>query len=519
MMSTRFGGFRSGSSQAASFVQILAVGFFLVLAPVTPAAPQAADLSYYGYATYLGSTADDAVRTMTVDSAGRIILVGNSTGTDFPNATRTATIGPANGTTPTFVLRLSKRGSKIDFIVRIGGSGTDEVSDITVDGSGRIVIVGTTNSPDFPMRNADQPVIGGGTDAFVARIDPGTLELVDSTFLGGNGDDFATSVGIRSDDAIIVGGRVRQGAQVNVIDRDGTAIVDSYTLSEGETTHVTDLVVDRADVIYAVSRPDQSYYSGFLNRIDSETGVVSGIGVGVQPHAVALDENSRPVIAGPRENLDTDRPTNLAVIFDPQYEFPAKMFEYVGVSSNSVTVKGLGVDPGGNVSLFWTYVGEMESRGGVYWRIAPTGRVTYSAGLDYYASGFHLSETGQAWASASTQFAWFPTVRPIQTGIRGARDLYVARFDLPVHPGPAPTITSVRRVPIPSTINFKIEIDGSGFHPGARVFVDDELRPTFGSKVKSPTLIRKLPDLLRDGPRQITVVNPDGASATVLASP
>jgi hypothetical protein len=112
-----------------------------------------------------------------------------------------------------------------------------------------------------------------------------------------------------------------------------------------------------------------------------------------------------------------------------------------------------------------------------------------------------------------------PTVRPIQTGIRGARDLYVARFDLPVHPGPAPTITSIRRIPVPATIYFQIEIDGTGFHPGARVFVDDELRPTYGTRVKSSVLIKKVPDLLRDGPRQITVVNPDGASATILASP
>ena len=513
MMSTRFGGFRTGSLHAASVVQILAVGFFLVLAPGTPAAPKAADLSYYGYATYLGSTADDVVRAVTVDSVGRIILVGTSTGTDFPSATRTATIGPANGTAPTFVLRLSKRGSKIDFIVRIGGSGTDEVSDVTVDGSGRIVLVGTTNSPDFPMRNASQPQIGGGTDAFAARIDPGTLELVDSTFLGDDGDDFATSVGIRSDDAIIVGGGVRQGAQVIVLERDGTAIVDSYTLAEGDTAYVKDITVDRADVIYAVSS------SVYLHRIDSETGVISWVILTIEPHALALDENSRPVVAGVRENPSTGYDTNLVVMVDPQFPFPAREFEYVGVSSKYVDVKGLGVDPGGNISLFWTYVGELESRGGVYWRIAPTGRVTYSAGLDYWANGFHLSESGQAWAASSTQYAAFPTVRPIQTGIRGARDVYVARFDLPVHQGPAPTITSVRRVPIPSTINFKIEIDGSGFHPAARVFVDDALTRTYGAKVKSSTLIKNLPDLLRDGPRQITVVNPDGASATILASP
>ena len=188
-MRTRFGGFRARRLQAAGVFRVLCVVFLLGFAAGVPAAQRVPDLSYYGYATYLGSTADDVVRAMTVDSAGRIILVGNSSGTDFPSAARTATIGPANGTAPTFVLRLSKRGSKIDFIVRIGGSGTDEVNDVTIDGSGRIVIVGTTNSTDFPMRNASQPTIGGGTDAFVARIDPGTLELVDSTLLGGNGDD------------------------------------------------------------------------------------------------------------------------------------------------------------------------------------------------------------------------------------------------------------------------------------------------------------------------------------------
>jgi hypothetical protein len=375
------------------------------------------------------------------------------------------------------------------------------------------VIVGTTNSADFPMRSASQTLIGGGTDAFVARIDPSSLELVDSTFLGGDGDDIATSVGIRSDDAVLVGGRVRRGALVNIIPRDGTAIVDSYILAEGDTAYVKELAVDRAGVIYVVST------SGYLHRIDPETGVISWVILTIEPHAVALDENSRPVVAGVRENPATGYDTNLVVMVDPQFPFPAKEFEYVGVTTKYVDVKGLGVDPGGNISLFWTYVGELESRGGVYWRIAPTGRVTYSAGLDYYASGFHMSESGQAWVASSTQYAAFPTVRPIQTGIRGARDLYVARFDLPVHPGPAPMITSVRRVPIPSTIHFKSEIDGSGFHPSARVFVDDELTPTYGAKVKSSTLIRRLPDLLRDGPRRITVVNPDGASATTLANP
>jgi hypothetical protein len=56
-------------------------------------------------------------------------------------------------------------------------------------------LIGNTNSTDFPLLNAFQPVIRGGlVDAFVTKLNPTGTALVYSTFLGGNGDDFGHGI-------------------------------------------------------------------------------------------------------------------------------------------------------------------------------------------------------------------------------------------------------------------------------------------------------------------------------------
>ena len=53
----------------------------------------------------------------------------------------------------------------------LGGSGSEFVSGIAVDGSGNAHVTGGTTSTDFPTANALQPVFGGGFfDAFVTKL-------------------------------------------------------------------------------------------------------------------------------------------------------------------------------------------------------------------------------------------------------------------------------------------------------------------------------------------------------------
>src|SRR5207237_1424904 len=65
---------------------------------------------------------------------------------------------------------------------------------------------GVTGSPNFPTKAAFQSNIAGARSAFVAKVDS-TGNLVYSTFLGGTGDTFGTSIAVdTSGNAYVTGG-------------------------------------------------------------------------------------------------------------------------------------------------------------------------------------------------------------------------------------------------------------------------------------------------------------------------
>ena len=52
------------------------------------------------------------------------------------------------------------------------------------------------HSTDFPTKNPLQPANGGGTDAFVSKINPSGSALVYSTYLGGSGADNGAGIAV-----------------------------------------------------------------------------------------------------------------------------------------------------------------------------------------------------------------------------------------------------------------------------------------------------------------------------------
>src|ERR1035437_3168162 len=97
------------------------------------------------------------------------------------------------------------------FSAVLGGAGQDYAASVATDSKGNIYVAGLTYSPDFPVTpGALQTKIGsvGTSDAFVAKFAPdGTLLW--STFLGGSGDDWATSVAVDAAGNVLVTGWTR----------------------------------------------------------------------------------------------------------------------------------------------------------------------------------------------------------------------------------------------------------------------------------------------------------------------
>lgn len=137
------------------------------------------------YATLLGGSGNDVANAIAVDPNGRAYITGATLApTSTPNTNDFPIIPvsglPANYSGGTylgdaFVSSLDSFGNLI-YSAYLGGStaggttGDDEGMDIALDSSNTAYIVGGTTSTDFPLKNAQQPTLAGGQDAFIAKV-------------------------------------------------------------------------------------------------------------------------------------------------------------------------------------------------------------------------------------------------------------------------------------------------------------------------------------------------------------
>ncbi len=147
------------------------------------------------YSTYLGGSGGEEAscnNSLTVDSTGRAIVLGNTTSSDFPTTAgafqRTCRGGKMGDG---FVAILSEDGSRLVASTYIGGSESEETSGLAIDRSGNVYFSGNTQSTDYPVTsNAFQSAYRGGTgnaDAWFTKLSPDLSTLLYSTYIGGSG--------------------------------------------------------------------------------------------------------------------------------------------------------------------------------------------------------------------------------------------------------------------------------------------------------------------------------------------
>jgi hypothetical protein len=153
----------------------------------------------FDYATYVGGSLRDEAEAVQLAADGSAIVVGTTGSADFP-ATPGAYDDSFNGLTPSdtdaFALRLDPTGSDLQWASFLGGLGIVEGLGGAVDDDDSVVLVGKTQSDDYPASpDAAQPSFGGGpSDAFASRLSADGSTLSWSTFLGGSGADEARCV-------------------------------------------------------------------------------------------------------------------------------------------------------------------------------------------------------------------------------------------------------------------------------------------------------------------------------------
>jgi hypothetical protein len=142
------------------------------------------------YSTYLGGSANDMLRGMTLDNSGNLVVTGYTLSPNFP-VTADALQGVYGGGGDAFVTVVNALTPTafLNYSTFLGGSDGEVANAVAVDSAGFIYLTGYTLSTNFPItQNAPQPVWGQGIDIFLTKFQPhvtGLGALQYSTYMGG----------------------------------------------------------------------------------------------------------------------------------------------------------------------------------------------------------------------------------------------------------------------------------------------------------------------------------------------
>jgi hypothetical protein len=158
-------------------------------------------------ATYLGGSGDnDRAYALAVHpTTGDVYVAGYTNSTNFPGTAGGAQAIYGGGGSDAFVARFNATLTTLSQAAYLGGSGAERLGTtdfniaMAIDPTtGEVYVAGRTDSTNFPGTAGGAQAVsgGGGSDAFVARLNASLTTLIQATYLGGNGDDSAYALAI-----------------------------------------------------------------------------------------------------------------------------------------------------------------------------------------------------------------------------------------------------------------------------------------------------------------------------------
>jgi uncharacterized protein (TIGR03437 family) len=151
-------------------------------APIAVAICASATLHASGPAQSLSILAGANPAGIATDAQGNVYVTGQTSSAALP-VTSGALQPTLGGSTDAFIAKIAPDGTPI-WCTYFGGKAYDVANGLAVDSAGDVVVIGTTQSADLPLRNAYQATLQGNSNAFIAKLDPAG-RLLYSTYLGG----------------------------------------------------------------------------------------------------------------------------------------------------------------------------------------------------------------------------------------------------------------------------------------------------------------------------------------------
>ncbi len=156
------------------------------------------------YSTYLGGNGTEGHGILFLNDSNQLIIVSETSSTDYP------LINPYQDTNKgerdIIITSLDLDENILTYSTYFGGNGDDFVSGSTMNSNRQIIIVGVTDSSDFPLINSLSINSTGEKHIFIVIFDLETANFTFSSLLGPASDFYSINVCTDSNDNIIVTG-------------------------------------------------------------------------------------------------------------------------------------------------------------------------------------------------------------------------------------------------------------------------------------------------------------------------
>lgn len=217
----------------------------------------AADDGAITYGTFIGASHSSSAADVTVAPDGTLWIVGSTDSPDFPTVDP---LQPDLGNYQYFfddlvIVALSADGQDLLYSTFLGASRGERAEGIAVRNDGAIVVVGQTDSPDFPGVDGFQPTLQGWSNSCVAAVlAPDGSALLHATYLGGSLGEVLWGFDLGPDGSVYLAGLTSSEDFPTTPDA-----VQPYFAGE----------VDGCEIPFSGAR---NCYDGFLARLSPDLG-------------------------------------------------------------------------------------------------------------------------------------------------------------------------------------------------------------------------------------------------------
>jgi hypothetical protein len=298
--------------------------------------------------------------------------------------------------------------SDLEYSTYLGGSSSDNGSDIAVDESGAAYVVGTTQSTDFPVTPGAFNSNFSGRNVFVVKIAPNGGSLDYAAVIGGSEQDYGNGIAVEDGIAYVTGytesddfpldqkDRYYFDAFALAVDQTGTSLIGGRVMDGNFTDYANGIAVEAGSVYVTGETWSEDFAPGYNGNGDAYV-VKLGSDFQIQPNFPKLIGGSQYDVG---EGITVNNGEAYITGLTRSYEnFPAS--GYQGNGDAFITKVN------GNGDLVYTtlFGGELEDGG----------------------NAIAINQNGVSYITGRTESLNIPSMT--NTFKEGVSDAYVAQFD------------------------------------------------------------------------------------------